>query len=113
MPIPVSQPQSPNGRYSSPLQSFSAPDLKPAQTTAFPLTPPVQAMTTTGVGAAAGVGPKDNSSYHSRSFSSSTLANIPNTVADMKLKRRTPGRVQKLIADLYLMAGRLPDAVSQ
>jgi trafficking protein particle complex subunit 9 len=30
-----------------------------------------------------------------------------------KTKRRTPGRIQKLLADFYLLAGRLPDAVSQ
>ncbi|CAG8555401.1 15541_t:CDS:10 [Funneliformis mosseae] len=110
-----SQSQSTNGRYSTPLQSYSAPDLKLLQTPpAFPLTPPVQAMTTTGVGAAANVSPKENS-YHNRSFSSSTLvniANVPNTVADIKLKRRATGRIEKLIADLFLMAGRLPDAVS-
>ncbi|KAI9255681.1 TRAPP II complex [Phascolomyces articulosus] len=29
-----------------------------------------------------------------------------------KTKRRTPGRVKKLLADLYLLAGRLPDAVN-
>ncbi|KAG2187872.1 hypothetical protein INT44_000622, partial [Umbelopsis vinacea] len=29
-----------------------------------------------------------------------------------KTKRRTPGRIQKLLADFYLLAGRLPDAVS-
>jgi hypothetical protein len=115
-----SNPQSPNGRYSSPLQSFSAPDLKSPQASAFPLTPPVQAMTTAGVGGAtAGVAPKDNP-YHNRSFSSSTLvniatqaANVPNTVADIKLRRKASGRVQKLIGDLYLMAGRLPNAVSK
>src|SRR5581483_9786431 len=81
--------QSSNGRYSTPLQSHSVPDLKSPQASTFPLTPPVQAMTTTGVG----VAPKDNP-YHSRSFSSSTLvniatqaANVPNTVADMRLKK--------------------------
>ncbi|CAO3668784.1 unnamed protein product [Umbelopsis ramanniana] len=29
-----------------------------------------------------------------------------------KTKRRTPGRIQKLLADFYLLAGRLPDAVT-
>ncbi|ORX53995.1 Trs120-domain-containing protein [Hesseltinella vesiculosa] len=29
-----------------------------------------------------------------------------------KTKRRTPGRIKKLFADFYLLAGRLPDAVS-
>ena len=92
---PPQNSQPSNGRYSSPLQSFSAPDLKSPQGSTFPLTPPVQAMTTAGVGGtAAGVAPKDNP-YHNRSFSSSTLvniatqaANVPNTVADIKLKRR-------------------------
>ncbi|CAG8433855.1 6997_t:CDS:10 [Diversispora eburnea] len=85
----------------------------------FPLTPPSTAMTTAGMGGTtAGVNPKDNP-FHVRSFSSSTIAsianqaaNMPNTMADMKLKKRAAGRTQKLIADLYLMAGRLPDAVS-
>jgi hypothetical protein len=74
-------------------------------------------MTTAGVGGtAAGVAPKENH-YHSRSFSSSTLVNIAtqaaNVPTDMKLRKRAPGRVQKLIADLYLMAGRLPNAVQK
>ncbi|KAF7727378.1 hypothetical protein EC973_007621 [Apophysomyces ossiformis] len=29
-----------------------------------------------------------------------------------KTKRRTPGRIKKLLADFYLLAGRLPDAVT-
>ncbi|CAB4432069.1 unnamed protein product [Rhizophagus irregularis] len=104
--------QQSNGRYSAPLQSFSSPELKSSQ--AFSLTPPVQAMTTAGVGgAAAGVAPKE--SYHSRSFSSSTLVNIAaqaaNVPTDMRLKKRAPGRILKLIADLYLMAGILPNAL--
>lgn len=27
--------------------------------------------------------------------------------------QRTPGRIKKLLADFYLLAGRLPDAVKQ
>ncbi|CAG8455040.1 13226_t:CDS:10 [Acaulospora morrowiae] len=83
------------------------------------LTPPSQAMTTVGMGGTtAGANPKD-SPFHGRQFSSSTIvniatqaANVPSTVSDIKVKKRALGRSQKLIADLYLMAGRLPDAVS-
>lgn len=102
-----------NGKYTSPAPSFSAPELN---SSIFPLTPPSQAMTTAGMGGTtAGVNPKDP--FHMRSFSSSTIVNIANQAVnvptDMKLKKRASGRIQKLIADLYLMAGRLPDAVSQ
>lgn len=34
------------------------------------------------------------------------------SAADLKAKRRTPGRKEKIIADLFLMAGRLPDAIA-
>ncbi|CAG8557002.1 9111_t:CDS:2 [Cetraspora pellucida] len=99
-----------NGRYSSPTNSYSSPDLKSVQISTMPLTPPSQAMTTAGLGGTtAGVNLKDNP-LHGRSFSASTLVNIP---SDMKLKRRAQGRVYKLIADLFLMAGRLPDAVQK
>ncbi|KAG9285352.1 hypothetical protein G9A89_010827 [Geosiphon pyriformis] len=100
-------------RYSKPANSYSLPDLRSPPP--IPLTPPSQAMTTVGIGGTTvGVNSKDNP-YQIRS----TLGNIanqaamvPNTVADLKLKRRAPGRIQKLIADLYLMSGRLPDAVT-
>jgi hypothetical protein len=32
---------------------------------------------------------------------------------NMKSKKRTPGRIKKLLGDFYLLAGRLPDAVNQ
>jgi len=112
---------SPNGqatshRYSTPTISFTAPDLMSPQTPSFPLTPPSQVLTASSIGSmTAGA----NAQFHGRSFSSSTLATLsnpssimPTSMSDLKLKRRAPGRVQKLQADLYLLAGRLPDAVS-
>ncbi|CAG8520418.1 10913_t:CDS:10, partial [Ambispora gerdemannii] len=109
----------PQTRHTLPITttSYLVPELKaPPQ---LPLTPPSTAMTTAAMGGTTpGVNTKDNL-YHSRTFSSTSLANfasqaamVPSSVADLKLKRRTPGRVQKLIADLYLMSGRLPDAVT-
>ncbi|RIB16973.1 TRAPP II complex [Gigaspora rosea] len=101
-----------NGRYSSPTPYYSSSDQKSVQISTLPLTPPSQAMTTAGLGGTtAGVNLKDNP-LHGRSFSATTLVNIANMPTDMKLKRRAPGRIHKLIADLYLMAGRLPDAVT-
>lgn len=29
------------------------------------------------------------------------------------LRKRTPGRIRKLLADFYLLAGQLPDAIHQ
>lgn len=31
----------------------------------------------------------------------------------MRVKKRTPGRIRKLLGDFYLLSGRLPDAVNQ
>lgn len=31
----------------------------------------------------------------------------------MRTKKRTPGRIRKLLGDFYLLAGRLPDALNQ
>ncbi|CAG8526638.1 6126_t:CDS:10 [Ambispora leptoticha] len=105
----------PQTRHTLPINtSYPVPELKaPPQ---VPLTPPSTAMTTAAMGGTTpGVSTKDNF-YHSRTFSSASLANFASQAAmvpiDIKLKKRTPGRVQKLIADLYLMSGRLPDAVT-
>ncbi|CAJ0849924.1 10085_t:CDS:2, partial [Entrophospora sp. SA101] len=108
-----------HGKFSSPSHSFSSPELNvPTIPSLLTLTPPSQAMTTAGMGGTS-VGANPSNPFHGRSFSSSNLvsfatqaANATSTVTDMKLKRRSQGRIQKLIADLYLMAGRLPDAVS-
>ncbi|CAO3642865.1 unnamed protein product [Cunninghamella echinulata] len=44
---------------------------------------------------------------------SMTRANSNQGNSDLtKTKRRTPGRVKKLFADFYLLAGRLPDAIN-
>jgi len=114
---PLTSPNGPSHRYSTPTISFT--DLTSPQTPSFPLTPPSQVLTASSIGnMTAGANAKDQ--YHTRSFSSSTLATLsnpssmmPTSMSDLKLKRRTPGRVQKLLADLYLLAGRLPDAVSK
>ncbi|KAG0045115.1 hypothetical protein BGZ83_009642 [Gryganskiella cystojenkinii] len=74
-----------------------------------PLTAPPSAMTTSG------------SSNHSRSmsatgFGSPTPANSylqTAVVTDQRLRKRTAARAQKLYGDLYLMAGRLSDAVNR
>ncbi|CAO3600653.1 unnamed protein product [Absidia cylindrospora] len=44
--------------------------------------------------------------------SMSRTTSAQGTVDSTKTKRRTPGRIKKLFADFYLLAGRLPDAVS-
>ncbi|KAF8968005.1 hypothetical protein BGZ46_010939 [Entomortierella lignicola] len=72
-----------------------------------PLTAPPSAMTS-------------GSSNHSRSMSSAGFASAgsqgqyvqPIVVTDQRLRKRTAARAQKLYGDLYLMAGRLTDAVS-
>ncbi|CAO3613143.1 unnamed protein product [Cunninghamella blakesleeana] len=46
-----------------------------------------------------------------KSNSSQGLNNLNNTDLT-KTKRRTPGRIKKLFADFYLLAGRLPDAIT-
>ncbi|KAG0005256.1 hypothetical protein BGZ79_006003 [Entomortierella chlamydospora] len=63
------------------------------------------------------------SANHSRSMSSAGFASMapgnqyvqppqPTVVTDPRLRKRTAARAQKLYGDLYLMAGRLTDAVS-
>ncbi|KAG0213874.1 hypothetical protein BGX28_003298 [Mortierella sp. GBA30] len=73
-----------------------------------PLTAPPSAMTTSGT------------SNHARSLSAAGFASINSptqyqqttVVTDQRLRKRTAARAQKLYGDLYLMAGRLSDAVS-
>ncbi|KAF9350704.1 hypothetical protein BGX26_011184 [Mortierella sp. AD094] len=72
-----------------------------------PLTAPPSAMTS-------------GSANHSRSMSSAGFTSVgsgnqyvqPTVVTDQRLRKRTAARAQKLYGDLYLMAGRLSDAVS-
>ncbi|KAG0346519.1 hypothetical protein BG004_001535 [Podila humilis] len=74
----------------------------------IPLTAPPSAMTTSGT------------SNHSRSMSSAGFASMnpanqylqSPVVTDQRLRKRTAARAQKLCGDLYLMAGRLSDAVN-
>ncbi|KAI8604589.1 TRAPP II complex [Dissophora ornata] len=83
------------------LQEMTANGIKP-------LTAPPSAMTTSG------------SSTHSRTMSSAGFASMnaanqyvqPSLVADPRLRKRTAARAQKLYGDLYLMAGRLTEAVT-
>ncbi|KAI9279379.1 TRAPP II complex [Sporodiniella umbellata] len=42
---------------------------------------------------------------------STTFSNIVNSGEGNKTIQRTPGRIKKLLADFYLLAGRLPDAI--
>ncbi|KAF9135840.1 hypothetical protein BGW39_011429 [Mortierella sp. 14UC] len=73
-----------------------------------PLTAPPSAMTTSGT------------SNHQRSMSSAGFTSMnsanqylqPAVVTDQRLRKRTAARAQKLYGDLYLMAGRLSDAVT-
>ncbi|KAI7862240.1 TRAPP II complex [Spinellus fusiger] len=46
------------------------------------------------------------------SMSRSTSAHGASSNDIGKTKRRTPGRIKKLLADFYLLAGRLPDAIN-
>ncbi|ORZ04550.1 TRAPP II complex [Lobosporangium transversale] len=72
------------------------------------LTAPPSAMTTSG------------SSTHSRALSSAGFTSIASgnqyvqsaVMTDQRLRKRTAARAQKLYGDLYLMAGRISDAVS-
>ncbi|KAF9438949.1 hypothetical protein BGZ76_002612 [Entomortierella beljakovae] len=72
-----------------------------------PLTAPPSAMTS-------------GSANHSRSMSSAGFTSLgsgnqyvqPTVVTDQRLRKRTAARAQKLYGDLYLMAGRLSDAVT-
>ncbi|KAI8359399.1 TRAPP II complex [Mortierella sp. GBAus27b] len=91
---------SPSTPNPSSLPDMSANGIKP-------LTAPPSAMTTSG------------SSNHSRTVSAALPPTAPSgqyvqstVVTDQKQRRRTAARAQKLYGDLYLMAGRLSDAVS-
>lgn len=46
--------------------------------------------------------------------SMNTMHNSSGTTGEtIRTKKRTPGRIRKLLGDFYLLAGRLPDAVNQ
>ncbi|CAO0789225.1 unnamed protein product [Mucor circinelloides] len=45
-------------------------------------------------------------------FSSNTLNSAGSTGESIRTRKRTPGRIRKLLGDFYLLAGRLPDAVN-
>lgn len=43
-----------------------------------------------------------------------TFHNLSGTTGEtIRTKKRTPGRIRKILGDFYLLAGRLPDAVNQ
>ncbi|KAK3829976.1 MAG: TRAPP II complex [Linnemannia gamsii] len=99
-----------NGPNSGPMPSAvnvtSMPDM--SVNGIKPLTAPPSAMTTSGT------------SNHQRSMSSAGFTSVnsannylqPAVVTDQRLRKRTAARAQKLYGDLYLMAGRLSDAVT-
>ncbi|KAI8641004.1 TRAPP II complex [Parasitella parasitica] len=55
--------------------------------------------------------PQSVSTKHHR-YSTSTLNSTGSTGESARTRKRTPGRIRKLLGDFYLLAGRLPDAVS-
>ncbi|KAI9025957.1 TRAPP II complex [Phycomyces nitens] len=104
-PNPQGDQSRPNYRASQPLpppvptQSASSSFLKRASTSAASRPPPTKLAPMPA--------PSPNPST-----SRSTSAHGPISSDIGKTKRRTPGRIKKLLADFYLLAGRLPDAVS-
>lgn len=50
---------------------------------------------------------------HHHRFSTNTLNSSGSTGESIRTRKRTPGRIRKLLGDFYLLAGRLPDAVNQ
>lgn len=46
-------------------------------------------------------------------FSATALNSAGSTGESIRTRKRTPGRIRKLLGDFYLLAGRLPDAVNQ
>jgi hypothetical protein len=45
--------------------------------------------------------------------SMNTMSNLSGATGEtIRTKKRTPGRIRKLLGDFYLLAGRLPDAVN-
>ncbi|KAF9137852.1 hypothetical protein BGX30_009846 [Mortierella sp. GBA39] len=99
-----------NGPNSGPMPSAASVASMPDMSVngMKPLTAPPSAMTTSGT------------STHQRSMSSAGFASVNSAnqylqtavVTDQKLRKRTAARAQKLYGDLYLMAGRLSDAVT-
>ncbi|KAG0291097.1 hypothetical protein BGZ96_005499 [Linnemannia gamsii] len=105
-PNPAISVYSRNGPNSGPLPSAAAVSSMPDMSK--PLTAPPSAMTTSGT------------SNHQRTMSSAGFPTMNSgnqyhqatVVTDQKLRKRTAARAQKLYGDLYLMAGRLSDAVT-
>lgn len=99
-----------NGPNSGPMPSAASVSSMPDMSVngMKPLTAPPSAMTTSGT------------STHQRSMSSAGFATVNSgnqylqtaVVTDQRLRKRTAARAQKLYGDLYLMAGRLSDAVT-
>ncbi|KAG0308658.1 hypothetical protein BGZ97_013306, partial [Linnemannia gamsii] len=109
-PNPAISVYSRNGPNSGPLPSAAAVSSMPDMSVngMKPLTAPPSAMTTSGT------------SSHQRTMSSAGFATMNSgnqylqstVVTDQKQRKRTAARAQKLYGDLYLMAGRLSDAVT-
>lgn len=49
---------------------------------------------------------------HHHRFSTNTIHLAGSTGESIRTRKRTPGRIRKLLGDFYLLAGRLPDAVN-
>ncbi|KAF8951603.1 hypothetical protein BGZ52_010731, partial [Haplosporangium bisporale] len=108
-PNPAISLYSSRGPLNGPMPSSASTSSMPDMSTGMkPLTAPPSAMTTAGT------------SNHSRSMSSAGFPSAnpatqylqPTVVTDQRLRKRTAARAQKLYGDLYLMAGRLSDAVN-
>lgn len=51
--------------------------------------------------------------HHHHRFSTTTALNSAGSTGESaRTRKRTPGRIRKLLGDFYLLAGRLPDAVN-
>lgn len=50
--------------------------------------------------------------HHHDRFSTNTPNLSGSTGESIRTRKRTPGRIKKLLGDFYLLAGRLPDAVN-
>ncbi|RUS24192.1 transport protein Trs120 or TRAPPC9 TRAPP II complex subunit-domain-containing protein [Jimgerdemannia flammicorona] len=101
----------------SPKSPTSVGIIGPAPTASFSSTFMKRAVTAPNRGATLTVtsegSPTPGPGAITRSFSSSNLSGpLSPLPGDARLRKRTPGRIVKLIADLYLLSGRLPDAVN-
>jgi hypothetical protein len=52
-------------------------------------------------------------SQHHHRLSTNALNSSGSIGESIRTRKRTPGRIRKLLGDFYLLAGRLPDAVNQ